>query len=137
MRSDRSDLAGLFRLFSKPLNVNLVVGAIGTQGLQSLVRDGILVGVRGPRGGYRLARERRRITVGEIVRVVRPVENEDDPRQDGPTSPLGCQVVRPLWLDLQGEVMLQLDRITLDDLCGRANAAGIVSEGRQAIDFVI
>lgn len=37
MRSDRSDLAGLFRLFSKPLNVNLVVGAIGTQGLQSLV----------------------------------------------------------------------------------------------------
>ncbi len=107
------------------------------QALQSLVRDGILVGVRGPRGGYRLARERRRITVGEIVRVVRPVDNEDDPLQDGPTSPLGCQVVRPLWLDLQDEVMLQLDRITLDDLCGRANAAGIVSEGRQAIDFVI
>ena len=31
-------------------------------------------GVRGPRGGYRLARERRRITVGQIVRVVQGSE---------------------------------------------------------------
>ncbi|MCK6450787.1 MAG: Rrf2 family transcriptional regulator, partial [Alphaproteobacteria bacterium] len=35
--------------------------------LQQLVRAGILVGVRGPRGGYRLGRDRRRITVGDIV----------------------------------------------------------------------
>jgi deoxyuridine 5'-triphosphate nucleotidohydrolase len=32
------------------------------QVLQRLVRDGILKGVRGPRGGYTLARERRRVT---------------------------------------------------------------------------
>ena len=32
------------------------------QVLQQLVRAGVLQGVRGPRGGYRLARERRRIT---------------------------------------------------------------------------
>ena len=36
------------------------------QVLQELVRKGVLSGQRGPRGGYRLARERRRITVGEI-----------------------------------------------------------------------
>ena len=35
--------------------------------LQGLVHAKILKGVRGPRGGYELARERRRITVGEIV----------------------------------------------------------------------
>ena len=29
------------------------------QALQHLVRNGLLIGVRGPRGGYRLARERR------------------------------------------------------------------------------
>ena len=41
------------------------------QVLQHLVRSGILAGHRGPKGGYQLARERRRITVGEIVRAVR------------------------------------------------------------------
>ena len=45
------------------------------QALQQLVRHGILVGVRGPRGGYRLARERRSITIGIIVRVVQGVGN--------------------------------------------------------------
>jgi Rrf2 family iron-sulfur cluster assembly transcriptional regulator len=30
--------------------------------LQALVRDGILKGMRGPHGGYELARERKRIT---------------------------------------------------------------------------
>ncbi len=48
------------------------------QALQNLVRGGVLVGVRGPRGGYRLARERRRISVGEIIRAVRN-ESDDDP----------------------------------------------------------
>ena len=38
------------------------------QVMQQLVRAGILKGVRGPRGGYRLARERRRISVGDVVR---------------------------------------------------------------------
>ena len=37
------------------------------QVMQQLVRAGILKGVRGPRGGYRLARERRRISVGQLV----------------------------------------------------------------------
>jgi Rrf2 family protein len=37
--------------------------------LQALVRHGILKGIRGPRGGYELARERRRITADEILRA--------------------------------------------------------------------
>ena len=37
--------------------------------LQGLVQAKILKGVRGPRGGYELARERRKITLGEIVRT--------------------------------------------------------------------
>src|SRR5208282_93028 len=49
------------------------------QVLQQLVRAGVLAGVRGPRGGYRLARERRRITLGEIVRVVQAIEGADNP----------------------------------------------------------
>src|SRR4051794_41954057 len=37
------------------------------QVLQQLVRAAVLKGVRGPRGGYRLARGRRRASGGEIV----------------------------------------------------------------------
>ena len=37
--------------------------------LQALVRHGILKGIRGPRGGYELARDRRRITADDILRA--------------------------------------------------------------------
>ena len=107
------------------------------QALQQLVRQGILVGVRGPRGGYRLARERRRITVGDIVRVVRKMETGEDIVDDAGGSPLGLKVVRPLWTELQDDVMARLDALTIDDLCSRANEAGIVSEGRRNLDFSI
>jgi len=48
------------------------------QVMQHLVHAQILRGVRGPKGGYTLARERRRITVGEIVRVVDAMERKDE-----------------------------------------------------------
>src|SRR5262249_47174628 len=43
--------------------------------LQALVRDGILKGIRGPRGGYELARERERITADDILRAAGTVED--------------------------------------------------------------
>jgi len=107
------------------------------QGLQQLVREGILVGVRGPRGGYRLARERRRITVGEIVRIVRKMETAEDPLNDPAGSELGHKVVRPVWMEMQEKLMVELDEVSIDDLCTRANQAGLVSEGRQNLDFTI
>ena len=107
------------------------------QALQQLVRQDILIGVRGPRGGYRLARERRRISVGDIVHVVRNMETTDDPVNDTPGSPLGRDVVRPLWLELQNEIMERLESVTIDDLCIRADKAGVISEGRKHLDFSI
>src|SRR5690349_14305768 len=59
--------------------------------LQALVRAGILKGVRGPRGGYEIARERRRITAGDIVRAAMTAAvPEDEPT---PSSRLVDQVV--------------------------------------------
>ena len=46
--------------------------------LQALVHDGIFHGIRGPRGGYELARERRRITADDILRAAGTVEDEDE-----------------------------------------------------------
>jgi len=105
--------------------------------LQQLVRAGVLEGVRGPRGGYRLARERRRITVGEIVRVVRTLESGDDPLEGETGSPLGRQVVRPLWAELQEELMKRLDNVTIEELCTRAHRAGIAGEYAARLDFSI
>jgi len=107
------------------------------QTLQQLVRSGVLMGVRGPRGGYRLARERRRISVGEIVRVVRTIEAQEDEEEDLPSSELGLKVIRPTWAELQDEMMKRLDAITIDDLCTRAFQSGIVSEVAQSMDFTI
>ena len=107
------------------------------QVLQQLVRAGVLEGVRGPRGGYRLARERRRITVGEIVRVVKTLETGDDPLEGEAGSALGSAVVRPLWGELQEELMQRLDNVTIEDLCTRAHKAGIAGEYAARLDFSI
>ncbi len=107
------------------------------QTLQQLVRAGLLTGVRGPRGGYRLARERRRISVGEIVRVVQALEAGEEPQEELPGSALGLQVIHPLWSRLQDAMMQSLDSITIDELCLTAHRSGIASEVAQKMDFTI
>ncbi len=107
------------------------------QVLQALVRNGILAGQRGPKGGYRLARERRRISVGDIGRVVSQIETLPDPVTEAPASPLGNRVVRPLWLELQAEIMVRLDRTTIEDLCKRAESAQLAPDVTEVHDFTI
>ena len=107
------------------------------QVMQRLVRAGILKGVRGPRGGYRLARERRRVTVGQIARVVYDLE-ETEPNLGYPSeSPLAQQVVQPMWRELQDGLMDQLDAITIEDLCRRAHDSGVETESKTRLDFTI
>lgn len=105
--------------------------------LQQLVRAGILTGVRGPRGGYRLARERRRITLGEIVRVVQAMEHGEDPVAQDTGPELGVKVVRPLWHELRDELMARLDALTIEELCLRAHRAGIPGAFGAKLDFTI
>lgn len=107
------------------------------QVMQHLVRANILSGVRGPRGGYRLARERRRITIGEIVRVVRAMERNEDALEAEGGSELGQRIVRVIWADSQKEFMERLDAITIEDLCRRAQDAGITSEASAKLDYTI
>lgn len=107
------------------------------QALQQLVRHGILVGTRGPKGGYRLAKERRRISVADIVRVVRTMETGKNETDTLEGSELGIKVVHPLWHELQETALEKLGSTSIDDLCTRADQAGIVSEGRENLDFTI
>jgi len=106
------------------------------QVMQQLVRAGVLKGVRGPRGGYRLAKERRRISVGDVVRVAESLEDEENEAID-PRSELGIRIVSPLIQTLQDEVMARLDAISIEDLCQRARSAGVDCGGGAAADFTI
>src|ERR1700679_845712 len=91
------------------------------QVMQQLVRAGVLKGVRGPRGGYRLARERRRISVGDIVRVAESFDDDENDNAE-PPSALGARIVTPLINSLQEEVMARLDAISIEDLCQKARS---------------
>jgi len=104
--------------------------------LQSLVRGDILKGVRGPRGGYELARERRRISVAEIVRaaISSGAEDEDDGNAE---SKLVKLVINPL-AELASEEMLEhLENICVEDLCLAASQKSVFSTDQTAPDFTI
>jgi Rrf2 family protein len=107
------------------------------QVLQQLVHHGILAGQRGPKGGYRLARERRRISIGEIIRIVRQLEGAVDPANEPDGSEIGVKVLRPIWHEMQQQMMERFDNMTVEELCDRAREKGIASEARQVTDFTI
>ncbi len=107
------------------------------QVLQQLVHHGILAGQRGPRGGYRLARERRRITVGEIIRIVHQLEGTDDPADEPDGSDIAVKVVRPIWHDMQREMMARFDNLTVEDLCQRAHSMSVPRATAKVSDFSI
>lgn len=105
--------------------------------LQRLVHQGILVGVRGPRGGYLLARDRSRITIGEIVRVIKGMEQGHDPVKDGGASRLGRSVIRPLAAEILDYSFSRLDSVTVADLCRRAENLGACRDRTASFDYCI
>ena len=107
------------------------------QALQQLVRAKVLTGVRGPKGGYNLARERRRISIGDIVQVMNNINKMDDPIENNMGSSLTQTVIRPLWQNVETEIIIRLKNISIDDLCQQAQKNGVASEGRQSLDFTI
>jgi Rrf2 family transcriptional regulator, iron-sulfur cluster assembly transcription factor len=104
--------------------------------LQALVRQGILKGVRGPRGGYELARERRKITAGEIVRAAMSVTGEDG-LPPMPESRLVDAVVGPVVKDAGEAFLSTLDALTVEDLCRRADENAAFGQPPHALDFAI
>ena len=107
------------------------------QVMQQLVRAGILKGVRGPRGGYLLAKERRRVTVGEIVRTIADMENEADGNSYASDSLMGQKIIAPLLDDVQKGMMDALDSVTIDEMCLRASSNEVPRESRDRLDFTI
>jgi Rrf2 family iron-sulfur cluster assembly transcriptional regulator len=104
--------------------------------LQELVRVGILKGVRGPRGGYELARERRRITAGEIARVAMQEAIADD-SGPLPQSRLIDEVICPRIQNASDAFLAVLDSVTVEELCKEAQSAEVFSQRGITGDFTI
>ena len=103
--------------------------------LQALVRANILKGLRGPRGGYELARERRKITAAAILRAI--LSETAAESGEAPDCKLVTEVVAPM-VEVAGAAFLnELETITVDDLCRRAEQLKLCDGAASGPDFTI
>ena len=96
--------------------------------LQGLVHAKILKGVRGPRGGYELARDRHRITVGEIVRAAISLSTPADLDDLGASSVLLERVIEPAVRGASESFQAELDSITVEQLCETAEKLHVLDD---------
>ncbi len=89
--------------------------------LQALVRQGVLKGVRGPRGGYELAREPRRITAHDILRAIGTMEETGN--GSGAKSALMADVVMPALTQAEVAFSGALGHINIEDLVAAAQTS--------------
>jgi Rrf2 family protein len=85
--------------------------------LQALVHEGIFQGLRGPRGGYQLSRDRKRISVADILRAAESVEEGEAAM---PKSKILGAVVLPAIADAERSFGVLLARLTVEELARRA-----------------
>lgn len=92
--------------------------------LKMLVREKLVVGLRGKGGGYRLNRPPEQYTVGEVLRCTEgslaPVACLEDADNQCPRAS-GCRTL-PMWEKLNTLVNGFFDGITLADLMEQARA---------------
>jgi Rrf2 family protein len=87
--------------------------------LQALVREGILHGRRGPRGGYELAREHWRISVEDILHAANSTEDAGDPPL--PSCAPVEDVIRPALADAVRVFSAAIGRISIEDMTKRTD----------------
>lgn len=103
--------------------------------LQTLVHTGILRSVRGPQGGYLLGRERRRLTLRDIIDTLSVEEPTlgDCP----PATPLGTRILWPVCTKSAETMLAQLAEIDLATLCEQAEQLLSRPTGSDNQDFMI
>lgn len=103
--------------------------------MQRLVKAGLLRGVRGPSGGYVLAKERRRVTIADIYKAM-DEEREEDHSGYKPTA-IGELIIKPTWNEFDNTMMQTLQNINLADLCEKAEKKQIRKNSENKADFII
>lgn len=88
-----------------------------------LVQVGVLRGVRGPHGGYRLAKPPSELTVEEIFRAAQA--SATDPHPFLVRNPLVAEVIAPSLQPAEQTLTKALGSVTIEALAGRATALGL------------
>jgi len=88
--------------------------------LQAFVREGILKGIRGPGGGYELAREPQAITAEQILRAAGTVDESELAGQ--PDSQLVSKVVSPAMAEAERAFASVLAQVSVADMVRRAES---------------
>jgi Rrf2 family protein len=107
-----------------------------------LKKAGIVKGTRGPSGGYVLAQDPGKITVGYILRAVQEqtslVRCIDTEAKDYESCQREGQcVTRLLWKEAGRKVADLLDSTTIFDLCEKAAKLNVKKDVRHSYDYSI
>jgi len=89
-----------------------------------LTRDGILKSIRGPRGGYQIARDRTQITAEDILKSTRRAD------QPSPESPLVGSAVQAALAAAQRNLSAALREISLAQMVQQAVKGDFPGTGR-------
>lgn len=93
--------------------------------MQRLVHGGILQGVRGPKGGYFLAKDKKDIALADICSLLDDNANSSIMTQ---STHLGTRVIKPYWDSLIEQLKEKLLRVSVEDLCKEATKIGIAKQ---------
>ena len=92
--------------------------------MPSLSKSGLVTGIQGKGGGYRLSRPPEEYTVGMILRLTEgslaPVSCLED--SSGECGRRDACVTREVWMDLYDAVSRVIDGVTIADLARRTRA---------------
>ena len=102
------------------------------QTLQILVKNNILVASRGPRGGYRLAKERRKIKILDIIKSVTTEKEVNDLYK----SNISKIIIQPLIHKFLEESMVYLNKISVEDIYNQYKQKN-KNNSNKKVDFVI
>lgn len=103
--------------------------------LQTLSRAYLLESVRGPKGGYRLARSPRVIVLRDIAQAVGG--NDTMRGSEGIENPLFENVISPFWGTLNAMIESRLGEMTLTDLLAKAEKEGLKRPQQTPFSFTI
>ena len=108
-----------------PLSASLIASkqdlsvAYLEQLLHRLKKQGLVLSIRGPKGGYLLAKEPEQITVGEIVRILDGSRTpENGKTKDGHRH--AQRIAHAVFRRVHERLAHSLDEVTLNDLCDEA-----------------
>jgi Rrf2 family protein len=88
--------------------------------LKPLVSAGVLYSVKGPNGGYRLAKPANKITLLEIIEAVDGPMRGDVPRVEGKETEATDQRLKEICQQITDQTRKQLEKVRISELVGKS-----------------